>query len=234
MFLRDFIHILFPSTCIGCGSLLVGSERHLCTKCVASLPLTNYYEIENNPMELRFAGRIPFQAASAHLIFQHQSITRTILHEIKYHNNIPLALTMGRQIGLALSQSHRFDDVSSLVPVPLHWIKKWTRGYNQAEIICKGIAETFPRPIITQSLYRQSFTSTQTKKSRLDRLKNMENVFALRNTASLIGHHVLLVDDMTTSGSTLESAASTLLQIPDITISLISLGIAPNDTTKIR
>lgn len=234
MFLLDFIRLLFPATCIGCGNLLVGNESQLCSNCIASLPLTNFYEIKDNPMELRFAGRIPFHAASAHLFFQHQSLTRTILHEIKYHNNIPLALAMGRQIGIALSQSHRFDEVTALVPIPLHWIKKWSRGYNQSEILCQGIAETFPRPIITHSLYRQTYTNTQTKKNRLDRLKNMENVFALKDAEPLHGQHVLLVDDMTTSGSTLESAATALLQIPGITLSLVSLGFAPSETSKIR
>ncbi len=226
MWLRSLVALFFPERCCACGEELVGEHGGLCISCHLHLPLSNFAMRPANPTEMRLAGRIPFVAATSYLIFTHGNITQSLLHAIKYRHATQLAKQFGRQLGLSLRESHRFDDVDVIVPVPLHRKRLWYRGYNQSLLLCEGIAEVFSRPIDWKGLRRKVDTGTQTHLSREQRADNMKGVFALRHADSFAGKHILLVDDVLTTGATIEACWLVLKEVPDIRISIATLAIA--------
>lgn len=225
-FLRDIAQLFFPPTCCGCGSLLVGDEKYLCGDCLLHLPETIQAALPDNTTEQRLVGYYPFEAAYSHLFFTKKSITQHILHQIKYKGNTQLAIFMGRQMGMALRDSHRFDRIDIIVPVPLHRRRKRRRGYNQSELLTQGIAQVFPHPIMEGNLVRSTHTHTQTNKNRQERLDNMKGVFRILNPKEFEGKHILLVDDVLTTGATTGACADALLRVPGVTISIATLAIA--------
>ncbi|MCR5424015.1 MAG: ComF family protein [Bacteroidales bacterium] len=166
------------------------------------------------------------EAVTASVFFREGNTTQTMLHNIKYRGEIGLAHTMGRFMGEELAASHRFDGVELLVPVPLHRRKQRRRGYNQSLELCRGIAESFPRPISVDNLVRTVYTESQTHKSRIDRMANMEGVFAVRQPELFAGRHLLLVDDVMTTGATVEAACQPLLAIDGVRVSIATLAVA--------
>lgn len=223
---RDLIELFFPRVCCICEKPLVGSEHEICTDCLLNLPESVSAIGENNFVEKRLWGRVKLESATALLIFKQKSNTQKILHEIKYKGNEKLAVTMGRQLGLHLAQSGRFDDIDCLVPVPLFRRKERQRGYNQSLLLCQGIAETFPRPTVTDALIRTRHTDTQTHKNRIERLDNMKGVFAVTDAESLKNKHVLLIDDVITTGATTEACCIALQSVEGIRISVAALAVA--------
>ena len=171
-------------------------------------------------------GRFPFEAATSFLHFEQNNSTQHIVHQIKYYDNYPLAKTFGRMMGKDIRESHRFDSVDILIPVPLHPKKERQRGYNQSQLLCEAIAEEFQRPIYTHVLFRNTHTESQTHKTREERLKNMQNVFEVQNSKLIEGKHILLIDDVITTGSTTSECCEALLKVPGVKISIASLAIA--------
>lgn len=223
---RDLIGLFFPRCCSICGELLVGDEHHICSRCLLQLPEACNAKGEENYVEQRLMGRIPVVAATALLLFRRGNDVQTLLHQIKYRGNEPLAVAMGRQLGLRLAESGRFDAVDLMVPVPLHPRKERRRGYNQSLLLCQGIAQTFPRPIEQDNLIRTRHTASQTRKNRQQRLQNMEDVFAVNHPDRLKGKHLLLIDDVLTTGATTEACAKQLLSVEGVSISVASLAVA--------
>lgn len=196
--------------------------------CQMHLPLAGFSSMPDNATELRLGGRVPVVAGTSLYFYNHDAPSRSLLHNIKYYGHYKMALEYGSLLGKEISSCHRFDTVDMLVPVPLHWFKKLQRGYNQSELLCRGIAQSFPRPICTQVLYRKKYTTTQTHKNRLQRQDNMIGVFGINNAQTLEGKHILLIDDVITSGATTCSCWEALKQIPGIQISIASLAIVAN------
>ena len=224
--LRDFIELFFPRTCCLCGTPLVGDEKEVCSACMLDLPFALNAPDDNNFIERRYIGRLPIQSTTALLIFRRKNKTQQILHQIKYNGNEHLAILMGRQLGMHIAQSGRFDDVDILVPVPLHPRKQRRRGYNQSLLLCQGIAMVFPRPIMSDNLVRIRHTDTQTRKNRLQRLDNMKDVFHVVNPSAFGGKHLLLVDDVITTGATTEACWMAMKHIDSITLSIAALAVA--------
>lgn len=223
--LRDLLHIIFPALCAHCGKPLVGNERHICTLCLSEIPWTHQAQQPNNVAEMRLMGRIPIQAAAALMTFKKGNVTQSIVHEIKYRGNTHLAHQFGRILGNELLSSGRFSNIDYIVPVPLHWWRKIRRGYNQSQLICEAMAEVMGKPVSSNNLYRRKYTSSQTRKSRVDRLDNMSGVFAVRNPQQFKNKHILLIDDILTTGATTEGCYHALSTIPDIQISVATLAI---------
>lgn len=226
---KEIYRLIYPATCYCCGTPLVGDERMICTQCMAHIPYSYQISITDNLTEQRLGGRIPLEAGGSLLLYKKGLSSQTILHQIKYYGNTRLAKFMGRQLGTEILQSKRFDDIDIIVPVPLHWRRKWERGYNQSEIIAKGIAQILKKPIINNALYRKHYTQTQTHKNREERYHNMQGVFATRHTELLKGKHILLVDDVITTGTTSEACCIALKGIPGLRISVVSLAIVHNN-----
>lgn len=223
-FFRDALRIVFPEQCHHCGKILVGDEQDLCTDCLCQIPWARLAEISDNAVEQRLAG-YDIQAAASLLLFRKGNITQTIIHQIKYHGNFRMARTYGRLLGNELKQSDRFDDIDCIIPVPLHFIRRMQRGYNQSEQISQAVAEVLQCPVLTRHLYRKRYTATQTHKNHTERRKNMQNVFAVRHPEQLSGKHVLLIDDVITTGATTSSCFLALSTIPGLRVSIASLAI---------
>ena len=220
--LAAIFQALFPTTCAACGKVLVNGERHLCIDCIASLNESH----ETVSAEQLLAGLLPFQAALSLFRFRKGNTVQKVVHAMKFHGNSELCLMMGRQMGLELLHSGRFDDIDLLVPVPLHWWRRLQRGYNQSELLCRGIAEVMPREVNTTAVVRHRYTRQQSLQSSASRAANVEGAFRLRHPDQLAGHHVLLVDDVLTTGATLSACTDALLAVPDLRLSVATFCIA--------
>lgn len=223
---ESLIQLFYPHLCAGCGSDALPVTSPLCVKCIYDLPLSGFEKRADNPVEKILAGRIQFQKATAQLYFTKHSSLQHIMHAFKYKGNKDLGHQLGLIMGNQLLTSRRFQDVDALIPLPLHESKKRKRGYNQAEILCNGIAEIMRIPVITEAAIRPDATETQTKKSRTDRWKNMEGKFALGNKNLIENKHVLLVDDVITTGATLEACSQELLRATGVRLSIATLCYA--------
>jgi ComF family protein len=220
----DLSHLLFPQVCPGCGEELNESNQLVCLRCYHKLPETHFYNFSGNPIEKIFWGRVPIFAASCHYYFNKQSILQKIIHQFKYEGKRKVGEYFGKQMADALLQSDRFTTLDALVPLPLYARRQKERGYNQALVLCESIAERMKLPVLSNVMKRISATTTQTRKSRIDRWKNMEGKFQLVNMDLLKNKHVLLVDDIITTGATLDACASELLLAQNIRISIAALA----------
>ncbi len=221
----SFFHFLFPHICSGCGSDLLSKESSLCMRCIDALPETNFESHPNNPVEKKFWGRLPIEHATAQYYFTKESLVQNLMHQVKYKRNKELGLQLGRLMGVSIKQSDRFQ-VNALIPLPLFPAKEKRRGYNQATLLCKGISEIMDVPILDDVIIRPQFTETQTKKGRIERWTNVDGKFVLIKPDSIQNKHVLLVDDVITTGATLESCGTELLKGPDARLSIATLCYA--------
>jgi ComF family protein len=192
---------------------------------MASLPETHFEYFPGNPIEKKFIGRIPVNAATARYFFSRESVLQRLVHQFKYHGNKEIGFQLGRLIGASLKQSGRFN-VNALVPLPLYAAREKKRGYNQSLILCEGIAEELHLPILQHIIIRPDHTETQTHKGRIERWKYIEGKFSLIDPSAISGKHLLLVDDVVTTGATLESCGAEILKAGDITLSIACLCYA--------
>lgn len=220
------LQALFPSTCAACQRVLTYGERQLCLHCLSSLDQTLYSPLVNNPVETLLRGRLYLEAATSIYHFRQGNTVQHVVHAMKFHSCPEVAELMGRQLGLALLSSQRFDSVDMLLPVPLHWIRRMQRGYNQSELLCRGIAEVMPRPIVTKCLVRHRYTRPQSRRAGAERRYNVEQAFRVRHPELLEGRHVLLVDDVLTTGATIAACGETLAAIPGLRLSVATLAVA--------
>ena len=195
-------------------------------QCIAGMPETNFHIHANNPIEKIFWGRLPLVSATAQYYFTKESLIQHLMHELKYKGNKELGLQLGKLIGNDLKQTHRFCHVDALIPLPLFPAKEKRRGYNQATILCEGIAQVLNREVLTDVIVRTKHTETQTKKGRMERWQNMEGKFELLNSHKIEDKHVLLVDDVITTGATLEACGQELITARNIRLSIATLCCA--------
>ncbi len=222
----DLLNLFYPRLCAGCGTVLVNCEEHVCTGCLYKLPKTNFHLDRDNPMEQLFWGRVRLEYATACFYFDRSGKCRRILHHIKYRGRKELARYLGLLYGLELSRSGPFDSADLLLPVPLHSRREKKRGFNQSEWFAAGLAESMKKKVVNDVLVRVTGTQTQTNKSRIKRWENVENCFQVRNPEKVENSHVILVDDVVTTGATLESCATTLMRCTGVRISVLTIAYA--------
>ncbi len=225
-YLQDFISIFYPKICLGCKQPLVKNEELLCLHCLLNLPQTNFHLLPDNKIQKIFTGRHHFHKATAFLYFAKGGIVQSILHHLKYKNYPEVGILIGKIMGTKLDEDGFFNDIDLLVPVPLHPNKQKKRGYNQSDMICHGLEKAVGIPISSQNLMRTAFSESQTRKSRFDRWLNVEKIFAIQKAEDFIEKHLLLVDDVVTTGSTVEACANKLIEIPGVKVSLLTLAHA--------
>jgi len=217
------LQLFFPHYCIGCATALAETDL-LCIQCMHQLPATGFFDQDHNPTEKMFYGRLPVQSAAAAFFFTKDSLMQKLVFEIKYKNNQAAGIYLGVLTGHLLRSSPRFQPIDALIPVPLHPSKKRKRGYNQAELICRGMASVLQKPILTEAVIRTQFTGTQTRQDRIHRWQNMENVFRVLDETAIAGKHILLVDDVITTGATLEACGRAILQINNTQLSIAAVA----------
>jgi len=220
---ESVLHLLFPHVCESCGSDVIAQDQFLCLQCHAALPKTEFHHFPANPIEKMFWGRMPVVNATAQYYFSKGSKMQHLMHQLKYKGDKEMGLYLGRLMGYALAETNRFRTVDALVPLPLHPSKEKMRGYNQAMVLCQGIAEVLEKPVLKEVIIRTSHTESQTKKNRVQRWENMEGRFELVKPAAIEGKHILLVDDVITTGATLEACGSELLEAENVQLSLATL-----------
>lgn len=224
--LSDTLHLFFPYVCTGCGSDLIGEHHQLCLKCINELPRTYFAAHANNPVEKYFWGRLFLTAAHSEFYFSKGSLIQQLIHQLKYNDNTEIGFYLGELMGISLLKSNRFNTVDALIPLPLNAIKEHQRGYNQAAIICNGMSSIMNIPVINGNIIRQRSTSTQTRKHRTERWENVEGSFTINEPATLLGKHLLLVDDVVTTGATLEACGKMILQLNNVKLSIATLAHA--------
>lgn len=218
-FLNHLINLFYPQVCPACGNLLTYNEETICISCRYLLPKTLYEKNPDNPLSQYFLGQVDFHAVTAEFFFSKTGKVQHLLHQLKYQGNKDAGFFLGQQIGESIKNTELFQNIDYLVPIPLHPKKEYLRGYNQSYIIAQGVEDKTKIPIIKDCLYRKVFTSTQTKKSREERRENVKDIFDIKNDNLLINKHILLIDDVLTTGATLLAAGKVLSKIPNIKIS---------------
>jgi ComF family protein len=221
----SLLHLLFPNVCTGCGSDLVGDKAVLCLKCIDAMPETNFELHPDNPVEKKFWGRLQLRGATAQYYFTRESLMQHLMHQFKYKGNKELGLQLGRMMGDNLKRSGRFK-IDALIPLPLFASKEKRRGFNQAVVLCEGIGEYLNTPVLKDVVARSHYTDTQTKKGRIERWQNMEGKFVLANPDAIYNKHVLLVDDVVTTGATLEACGAEILKAGKVKLSVATLCYA--------
>ena len=224
--LKHIGHLFFPRCCNVCGGGLLHHETVLCMHCNVNLPRTEISNIHSNKTTELFAGRIPFVKAQSFFYYTKHSNYTNIIHNLKYNGQKSIGFNMGVMFAQELYQTGFFNDIDILIPIPLHKMREKQRGYNQSYFIASGISKKTGITIDTQSVQRRINTNSQTKKHKFERINNVENIFELNKNHSLNNKHILLVDDVITTGATIESIANTLSRVEDIKISIASLAIA--------
>lgn len=223
---HDFAGLFLPRCCVGCDQALLAREHTICGDCVEDLPRLRGHDDPLNKVEQVFRGRVQLQAASAFLQFTKDGMVQHLLHRLKYKGERDVGLELGRRMAEEVMHSPRFADVDVLIAVPLHRKKEKLRGYNQAQVLVDGMHEAWPLPRRETGLLRMVHTSTQTRRGRLARWGNVESAFQPSDPEALRGAHVLLVDDVVTTGATLLSCARALESVPGIRVSVLACACA--------
>jgi len=222
---QDFVSLIYPRLCMACMANAPVRGEHMCMACQIDLPYTDQHRHRENTFTDRLWGRFPLQTASSQLLMIKGGITENIIYNIKYKNATALATSLGRSYGWQLIKSPLYQDVDVIVPVPIHHSKLKTRGYNQSTMYAEGIAEAMEIPMLETGLKKLRNTTSQTRKSRMERLMNVEGEYAVQGADHLKGKHVLLVDDVMTTGATLEARALEILKVADTKVSIVTIAL---------
>ncbi|MGE5419470.1 MAG: ComF family protein [Chloroflexota bacterium] len=222
----DFLSLLFPRICYGCGNHLMRNEKVICTECQVVIPRTDYHNQPGNPVEQLFWGRCVITKAAAFSYYTRGSRIRKLIHNLKYNGIQEIGIELGSIYGNLLRSSGFLNDVDLILPVPLHPSRERKRGFNQSRLICEGISSVSGIEVLADALVRPVKTQTQTRRSRFERWTNVEGIFELRTPSELEGKHVLIVDDVITTGSTIEACVNELSKIDGVSVSVVALAYA--------
>lgn len=224
--LFSFVHLFFPRQCVVCGAPLQEGEEGICLRCNMDMPRTNYHTIKDNPVERVFWGKIPMERATSFFFYRKGGDFRRILHRLKYGGRKDLGEIMGRFIAAELVAADFFRDMDVIVPVPLHPRKQRLRGYNQSEYIARGVSAVAGIPLDASAVIRRKHSEAQIRKSTYERWENVDGIFHLRRPERLAGKHILIVDDVLTTGATTTACADALKELEGVRISVLTLAVA--------
>jgi ComF family protein len=228
-FLRDFISLFYPEVCLTCGEGLAEKEEFICTSCLYKLPKTNYHNNPANALYKVFYGRAEIVAGAAFCYYSKGSMVQDLVHEIKYNGKKELGTCLGKWYGADLKNVSPFSELDFIIPVPLHPKKLKRRGYNQSACFAEGLSQAMGVSVLPDAITRLKDTETQTNKSRFSRWENVKDVFAVANKEQLLNKNVLLVDDIITTGATMEACIHALNAVPVASISVASIGYVTDE-----
>jgi len=224
--ISDFISLIYPRICICCGNSLWKHEKLICNACHFRLPRTRFHLDPDNPVSRVFYGRVRVESAAAYLLFNKGSKVQRIIHQLKYKGRKDVGVWLGEEYGQILKASPLFNGIDLIIPVPLHKKKLMQRGYNQSDQFAIGLSKALKVPVENKLLVRNRATSTQTRKGRYERWKNVEDLFSLVRPERITGARILLVDDVVTTGATLESCIMALQRAPGVKVSVAAIAAA--------
>lgn len=223
-FFKDTYHLFFPKVCACCKEQLLQNELTLCLKCRFELPLTNFVDEVGNTVEKAFYGRLPTVFSTSLFFYKTKGVSQQLIHQLKYKGQQEIGAFLGNWMGEELKNCNRFPKIDVIVPVPLHYKRFKKRGYNQLTKFGIKLAEIIKVPYIDDGLIRKSVTETQTLKKRFDRWKNVQELFYVNNSSFFDNKHVLLIDDVITTGATLEACATEILKSNNVKISIVTMA----------
>lgn len=226
MLLNSLLSLLYPRICFGCGKHLSQKLEHICLQCRAALPRTNYHLYNDNPLQKIFWGRLPIEKIFSYYKFQKSGSVQNLMHHFKYKGIKEIGITVGEMYGYELKKSSVLDGVDLIVPIPIHRKKMKLRGYNQSFYFAEGLSRSTNIDHNSKILEKSVHTSSQTRKSRYDRWQNVEHSFSLieENIPLLKNKHLLLVDDVLTTGATIEACGRKLLEVKEVRISVATMA----------
>ena len=222
---HDFVDLIFPRWCNACETALTRNENILCTSCLHALPLTNYHLEKDNAVEAIFYGRITVENATSLLLFEKKEIVQKLIHNLKYKGHQEIGTFLGKWLGSELKETENYRKITMVIPVPLHKNKLKKRGFNQVEKFGKEIAAALKIPYEDQLLLKKNASQTQTIQKRFARWGSIGETFVLEHPQKIENNHILLVDDLVTTGATLEACAEKLLQAKGVKISIATMAV---------
>jgi competence protein ComFC len=224
--LKDLFSLIYPRNCLACKNLLYKHEEFICNYCYVNLPRSNFHLQTNSELSKVFYGRVPVDAAGSFYVFEKSGRVQQLLHHIKYKGNKALAKQLGSWYALSIKEATPFSTSDVIIPVPLHPKKLKQRGFNQSEEFAKGLSETWNIPVVSNNLIRTDFTSTQTRKRKFDRWENVKDKFLLNDPLSLKNKSVVLVDDVITTGATIDACYQAMNKTEGLKLNVLSLAYA--------
>jgi len=222
--LKAIFNLIYPKICYACGEAISGKINNVCVSCRANLAFLDVKDFTNNPIQQLFWGRVTFEKATAFVKFEKNGTLQKLLHSLKYRGVKDVGVTLGELAALEIEGSGFFNGIDVLIPVPIHAKKQKKRGYNKSHYIAEGVGNITTLPINLTSIKKELNTASQTRKKRFERFENVSNTFTLLNTGDLTGKHILLIDDVVTTGSTLEACANILKEIEGVKLSLLTIS----------
>lgn len=222
--LKNLINLLFPKLCSGCNSLLLKNEKIICSECNHNLPITNHHLLESNDTTKKFYGIIPIEFSASMLYFHQKGIVQNLIHNLKYKNHQEIGTLLGSWYAKDLESIPKIKTISEIIPVPLHKKRLEERGYNQVTTFCEELSQELQKPYNPNILYRSRYSKTQTKKDKESRKEVSNALFDVKFTEKDHNKHFLLIDDVMTSGATLEACAKALLKIPNSKVSIVTIA----------
>ncbi|MHC1779947.1 MAG: ComF family protein [Bacteroidales bacterium] len=218
------LDLFFPQVCPVCGRLLVGGEKIVCLSCLSDIPFSYFWSWRDNPAELLLRERLEVETAVTLLLYRKESNWKEVIHNFKYSGDKASGRYLSSLLGKKIVESGCFSGVDILVPVPLHPLKKWKRGFNQASVIAREIGRQIGKPVVEDVLRRGRYSSTQTIKDRKGRKRSVEGAFFLKNPERFSERHILLVDDVLTTGATIEACGTQIYKAGGVTLSVATLA----------
>lgn len=221
---KNLLNVLFPVFCNGCSKLLLKNENVICTKCIHNLPFTQHNNIKETEIDKVFYGLIPFEFGASMLYFTKKGVSQNLIHNLKYRNRQEIGTYLGNLYAKELIDLAVFKEIDYIIPVPLHQKRFHERGYNQVTTFCKAIENNLKIPVLDDVLVKKHHLKSLTDKSKEGRLEHIKNAFSIENQHKIEGKHILIIDDVFTTGATIEACAKEVLKIKNTKISILTMA----------
>ena len=226
--IKSLFNLFYPQACLGCSQFLLQNETVICTECRHNIPLTNHHSFEENEVMTKFYGRLPLEHGSTLMYFHKRGIVQELIHNLKYRGHQEIGTVIGNWYGSELKNCDNLKNIDAIIPIPLHAKRLRTRGYNQVTDFGKALSQQLHCPFEEHVLKRNQYNKTQTFKNLLNRNELKSHTFEVNYTEEHHNKHFLLIDDVLTTGATLEAAGKTLLEIPGAKISIVCMAMSHN------
>lgn len=221
---KNLLNVLFPVFCKGCSKLLLKNENVICTKCLHNLPFTYHHQIKDTEIHKAFYGLVPFEFGASILYFTKKGIAQNLIHNLKYRNRQEIGTFLGDLYAKEINNLETFKNIDYIIPVPLHKKRFYERGYNQVTSFCEALEKNLTIPMLDDVLVKTQHLKSVTDKSREGRLEHNKNVFSIENQHKIEGKHILIIDDVFTTGATIEACAKEILKIKNTKISILTIA----------